>query len=191
MAQINLLKQKQVSFDSLQIVTSLAVKFLFLILVGLVAYYAFLLYRISSETKKFFSIEQQISDKGKQLAARPERNELLTRQQQLKELNTLVGAHPYWSGMLPAMAKVMLKTANVVTFKALKDGTVTMSITVPAITDVEQFLQVFDLPEFNNNFYNIRIGSLGRSQSGDALLISFDVRMNYNPALLASPEGVR
>lgn len=192
MAQINLLKQKQASSsDALQTITSLVVKFLVALLVGLIAYYAFLLYRTSSEAKKAVSLEQQISDKGKQLASRPERNELLTRQQQLKELNTLVSAHPYWSGMLPAMAKVMLTTANVVSFKALQDGTIAMTVTVPNISDVERFLQVFDLPEFNNNFYNIRIGSLGKSQSGDSLLISFDVRMNYNPALLVSPEGAR
>lgn len=192
MAQINLLKQKQASSsDTLQTITGLVVKFLILVLVGLVAYYAFLVFRSSSETKKALSLEEQIAAKGKQLASRPERDELLTRQQQLKELNTLVNAHPYWSGVLPAMAKVMLTTANVVNFKAVQDGTITMGVTVPTITDVEKFLQVFDLPEFNNNFYNIRIGSLGKSQSGDSLLVSFDVRMNYNPALLGSPEGVQ
>lgn len=191
MPQINLLKQNQSSSGSLQLITSVVVKILVAGIVGLVVYYGYLVVKGGSEQKKAISLEQKIEDKRKLLAERPERNELFIRQQQIKELNTLIANHPYWSGLLPALAKVMLQTANVVSFKALQDGSISMTVTVPSVLDVERFLQVFDMAEFNKNFYNIRIGSLGRSQSGDKLVTSFDVRMNYNPALLASPEGAK
>jgi len=45
-------------------------------------------------------------------------------------------------------------------------------------------LQVFDLPDFYSNFYDIHIGSIGKTQVGNQLMTKFDVTMKYNPNLL-------
>ncbi len=184
MAQINLLKQKKAETDIWQLISSLSVKILAVGVLILVVYYGYLFIKTRSVASSTIELEQKMEQERQEIAKIPNRDELFVRQQQLKELKSLIGAHPYWSNLLPALAEATLKSSNFLTFRALADGTLSLSVTVPSIVDLDKFLQIFDIPKFNENFFDIKIGSIGRTQVGDTLQTTFDVRMRYNPVLL-------
>ena len=185
MAQINLLKQqKKNSIDIWQIIASGSVKVLALVLVAVLAYYGYLFYQAHQKSAALVALQQQISAEQRDLSSNPDQNELYTRQQQLQQLMTLVNSHPYWSNLLPALAKATLRSSNYLTLQAMNDGSLTLSVSVPTTEDLDKFLQVFDIPEFNKNFYDVKIGSIGKTQVGNELLTKFDVNMKYNPSLL-------
>ncbi len=185
MPQINLLQQQKKSPDELwRSVSAWSVKILLMALVLLAAYYIYLIFAANSKNQSITGIEQQLLSQQQDLNQVPGKEELFTRQQQLQQLLALVAGHPYWSNLLPALASATLKTANFISFQAMNDGTITLSVSVPSTQDLDKFLQVFDLPEFNQNFYDIKVGSIGKTQVGNQLLTQFNVNMSYNPNLL-------
>jgi hypothetical protein len=185
MPQINLLQQQKKSPDELwRTVSAWSVKFFLAVLVLLVAYYVYLIVAVNGKNQGITSLEQQLLAQQQDLSKISGKEELFTRQQQLQQLMTLVAGHPYWSNLLPALASATLKTANFVSFQAMNDGTITLSVSVPSTQDLDEFLQVFDLPEFNQNFYDIKVGSIGKAEVGNQLLTQFNVNMTYNPSLL-------
>ena len=185
MAQINLLKtQKTSSADPWRIVMSIMVKVLGLLLLILVLYYGYLLFQTSKQNKNIVVLQTKIASDRKELAGTADRDQLLTRQQQLLALQNLVKQHPYWSALLPVLQAATLKSSSYTQLQALQDGTLTLSLRVPDTTELDKFLQVFDLPQFYKNFYNVHIGSIGRTQVGNTLMTSVEVRMQYNTDLL-------
>ncbi len=112
------------------------------------------------------------------------RDELYTRQAQLQQFDGLIGKHLYWSNLFPALAKVTLKQASFTSISATKDGQLDVAVSVPDLLAVDKFLQVFDRPEFNANFNNLRIGAVGKIVSGGQTAYSFDARFNFNSSLL-------
>ena len=184
MAQINLLKQKKNSSDFWTLFTGILVKFLGAVVIFLIVYYGYLFYQAKKTNDATAKVQQQLLLDQKEIDAIPNRDELFTRQQQLKTLLGLVANHPYWSGMLPALASTTLTSANYLTFQAQNDGTMILSVTVPSTEDLDKFLQIFNLPQYNQDFYNVQIAALGKFQVGDTLMTRFDIHMQYNPALL-------
>lgn len=192
MAQINLLKQqKESTSDILQTVTSISVKVLAFALLAVVVYYGYLYFNARAKTKKISDIQATIAAEQKDLGDPAERSKLFTRQQQLQELMKLVSSHPYWSSLLPVLAKSTLNSANYMKIQALTDGTLSLSVTVPSNEDLDKYLQVFDLPQFYNNFYDIRIGSISKTQVGNTLMTQFDVTMKFNTAILQKNGGAK
>src|SRR5579872_5359744 len=107
MPQINLLKQQKRTTDDIwQTVTSVSVKVLVVVLVGVVIYYGYLIYANHNKAGEISTLTVKIQSEQKELASLGGRDELFTRQQQLTQLLSLVSSHPYWSGLLPALAKV-------------------------------------------------------------------------------------
>jgi len=192
LAQINLLKQqKESTSDILQTVTSISVKVLAFALLAVVMYYGYLYFNARAKTKKISDIQATIAAEQKDLGDPAERSKLFTRQQQLQELMKLVSSHPYWSSLLPVLAKSTLNSANYMKIQALTDGTLSLSVTVPSNEDLDKYLQVFDLPQFYNNFYDIRIGSISKTQVGNTLMTQFDVTMKFNTAILQKNGGAK
>jgi len=192
LAQINLLKQqKESTSDILQTVTSISVKVLAFALLAVVVYYGYLYFNARAKTKKISDIQATIAAEQKDLGDPAERSKLFTRQQQLQELMKLVSSHPYWSSLLPVLAKSTLNSANYMKIQALTDGTLSLSVTVPSNEDLDKYLQVFDLPQFYNNFYDIRIGSISKTQVGNTLMTQFDVTMKFNTAILQKNGGAK
>ncbi len=192
MPQINLLQPKKKSPDELwRAVSVWSVRFLIVVLLAVIAYYVVLLLQLHGKNNNIATLQQQILAEQQDLAKITGKDELFTRQQQLQQLMTLVNSHGYWSGLLPALAKATLKSSNFISFQAMNDGTISMSVSVPAIEDLDKFLQVFDLPEFNQNFYDIKISSIGKSVVGTQLLTQFNVNMKYNTAILQPQATVK
>lgn len=184
MAQINLLKQKKATIDIWQVVTSLTVKLLAVVLVLLVCYYIYLFIQAKNTENNISVVESKIQDDRKALAVITNRDELFTRQQQLTELQSLLKSHEYWSGLLPVLKVSTLNQANYAAIRALADGNISMTLSVPSVEELDKFLQVFDLPAVYKNFSDVRIGSIAKSQTVNGIATSVEVRMKYNPAIL-------
>lgn len=185
MAQINLLKQqKTIGRGSLSFLPGLFVKLLVLILAAVVAYYGWSIIKERQVKKETASLQKKVAENKAAAAQNPDRDELLTRQQQLLKLSTLLDNHVYWSQVMPELAKATLKTAHYNSLKVAGDNTLVLNVNVPNLSELDKFLQVFDLPEFSKNFSNIRVGAFHTSQNGDQTVINFEVKMAYNPALL-------
>lgn len=184
MAQINLLKQTSSDTNFLDAGPKILARALAIILALLVVYYIWLFIDLNRTENKTLETRAKINA-DKQLALdMPNRDEFLTRQLQLKGLEGLIGGHPYWSQLLPELSRVTLKNASYKSLTAGSGGEVALSVSVPTLADMSKYMEIFDLPEFNQNFSNIRIGSFSKVQDKTSTSIQFQVKMEYSPELI-------
>jgi hypothetical protein len=182
--EINLLKQNTVSDSYVYLLPKIISRFLLFVLLGCVVYYGWLLFQINSTTASIEKTQQELQEVRTQANNQTNRDELLTRQLQLGQVETLINSHIFWSGFFPELAKVTLKTATYTSLKASTAGEVSLVVTVPNLSELDKFLQVFNNPKYNTNFYNVRIGEFHKVQHDNGTAINFDIRMNFNPAIL-------
>lgn len=112
------------------------------------------------------------------------RDELVTRQEQLNELGTLIDDHVYWSYLLPELGSITLKTAKYTEIDADRDGKLILVANLPSYEDIDKFMQIFDLPEYNEEFSNVRIISISRVQSDDRIVTELRVQLTFNPEFI-------
>ena len=185
MPEINLLKQNTSSGSFSDSAPKIFAWVLLLVLICLVGFYVWLYFQSKSIEEQAKTLQQSMANKKKEALEMEERDELLTRQAQLKALTGLVGGHVYWSQLLPEIAEVTLKTASYASLTAGgADGRISLETTVPSLVDLDKFMQVFDLPQFNKNFNDIRIGGFNKAQTKDGSSIKFRVDMKYNPQII-------
>src|SRR6185503_8986060 len=110
MPQINLLKQT--ATKSPLPTGKISAWVMLLVLVGSLGYYGFLFIQLKTANADITSLQSQISTDQQAAATIPNKNELFTRQLQLKSLDGLISKHVYWSQVLPSLAQVTLKTAS-------------------------------------------------------------------------------
>jgi hypothetical protein len=108
------------------------------------------------------------------------REELLTRQGQLVSLNPLLKNHVYWSGLLPELARVSLRQSSYVSIEAAANGNLILSVKMPTYADLDKFLQVFDLPEYNRQFSNVRVLSINKSADAGLITYIMRVQLTFN-----------
>lgn len=184
MPQINLLKQTHSTTNYADKLPGILVKVFGLILLLVVGYYVSLIMRVSSLSKRADELNRQIATMQQHIAEFTRKPELVTRQGQLKELNALIQNHIYWNSFLPELARVTLVTASYNGLDALSDGTMTLSSSVPTYAELDKYLQVFDRPEFNANFSDLKISGVNQMQDGDSASIAFRLSMKFNTAML-------
>ncbi len=113
-----------------------------------------------------------------------QRQELLTRQGQLKNVNQLLASHKYWSPVLPELARVTLTSAKYTSITADAKGELELTVITPSYAEAEKYLQVFDLPEYNKQFSNVKVMALTKAQVGDLLQTTMRLRLTLNPSFL-------
>lgn len=190
MAQINLLSnqsaKQQLPWHTL---LAIVVKILSGIVIVMLAAWGYFFYAHRSTEKEIFDTQNVIKSTSETLSKLPERRELIARQGQLKAFNGQLAAQPHWSTFLTTrLSPVTLKTSRYVSINAQDDGRLRLSVSVPTYADLDKFLQIFDLPELNKVFSDIKVTSLSKSQVGDALDIRFDVSMKYDPTAIQLGE---
>ena len=185
MAQINLLKQTTVSQDLWQVLPSWAVKILAVAAIGVLGYYGYLFITIRSTEKTINQLRQDIVNTKNQALQEPMRDELITRQAQIKQLGALIGGHNYLSEIFAVLAESTLKTASFSDMKITPEGKLALSVTVPDLVELDKFLQVFDQPKFYANFSDVKMGGFRKAQSENGLSYKFDVSMRFNPAIIS------
>lgn len=185
MADINLLGgENKSSFNLGTTSASLAVKALVVVAVLVVLYYGYLRVQISRTRNSIQSTISKTNQLKSQAVSSKERGEVITRQGQLKNLNTLIKNHLYWSGMLPELARVTLKTASYSSITADSTGLLNMEVLVPDYTSADKYLQVFDLPQFNEQFSDVKVLSITKQQKDDQVQTSMKLQLKFNPEFI-------
>lgn len=184
MAQINLLKQNTDGGVFKQFSPKILVQVLAGVLIILLGYYGFLFFQSKSTDNKIGETQRQIENYRQDALNVPNKEELFVRQQQIKSLKELIGGHLYWSQIFKPLAEVTLKNAKYSSIKVTSANSINLNVKVPSLADLDKYTQVFNLPEINKNFSNIRIGSYSKSQNATSTSIQFSVQMDYNPQLL-------
>ncbi len=185
MTQINLLKQTAPTTNLWAIIPKILARFFLVVLIALVAYYAWLIINSKKIAKDIITTQIEINDGKKEGLHMDKREEVLVRQQQLQAVNDTLTKHLYWTQLFSELARVTLKNANYSSIRVGTDGVVTLTGNVPTIADLDKYLQVFDLSAFNKNFSDIRIGGYNKVQNKDSgSKVSFDLMMKFNPAVI-------
>lgn len=190
MPQINLLGQENTHRNAaLTRLPLYLVRFFVVLFIAVLLYWVYLYVRVKLVVNKVAVAQADIIRIQKETLADKDRRELLVRQGQLSTLDKLLKDQQYWSKFLPELARVTLKSASYLSFSAGKDGTARMSVTVPTYREFDEFLQVFDLPQFNSKFSNVTVSSIGKYQQGDTQSVRFDVTMQYDVNFLKSSDN--
>jgi cell division protein FtsB len=180
MAQINLLGTQAPKTHVSTLVGSYISKGLALVLVLVLLYYGYLIIAAKSKASSITKLETEIAEVEAKLDNSQQKNQLFTRQAQLKDLQQLLKHHVYWSGLVGEMARVTLKNASYSTYAVTDTGAVQVTVDVPNYQELDKFLQVFDLPQFNKQISNVRIRSITKVQRDNSLIISAKIEFTYN-----------
>lgn len=181
MAEINLLDsqahssviQAQGKLWLLRVVTGVFV-------LVILSYLALLVYGFITD-KNISTAESKVSEYQAQFNNNKQKEEVLTRQGQLKNINQLLAAHKYWSPLLPELARVTLTSAKYTSISTDAKGGLELTVSTPSYAEAEKFLQVFDLPEYNKQFSNVRLLALTKSQEANLLQTTMRLRLTLNP----------
>nr|MDQ3018735.1 hypothetical protein [bacterium] len=101
-----------------------------------------------------------------------------------KELNILIKDHLYWSYILPELARVTLKSAKYTAIEAESTGKLNLTVSLASYDDLDKFLQIFDLPEYNQQFSNVKVMSLVKTQQEDVVETVARLQLTFNPAYI-------
>ncbi len=185
MPDINLLQteSRDIGAQASNIVRVFARIFALLVFLAFIAYGVLFVFGWTTQG----SIEDTnvaIQTKQAEAMANKDRNELITRQAQLTELETLVNNHMYWSYLMPELARVTLKSARYTTIEAKDTGKLNLTVNLPTYDDVEKYLQIFDLPEYNQQFSNVRVVNITKTQSESDIQIELNIQLTFNPQFI-------
>lgn len=191
MPQINLLTSEETKRHTLpwEIILTVLVRLCFVAFLALIAYYGFLVYRTKSITQQTATTQDSIAQKQNELLTDQNRRELLVRQGQMHEAAALLAKHQYWSKFLPELARVTLKSSAYLAFSTTDKGTARFAVSVPSYTELDEFLQVFDLPDYYQNFSDVKVTSVSKYQIGDLSGLKFEVELKYNPQFLVQKSN--
>ena len=185
MAQINLLKQTASRQPMSASFFKLLPIIFGLVLLGVIGYYGWLVFSAKSISGKLADLDGKISTESSAAINNPRRGELLTRELQLIDLNSLVAGHLYWSQIFPVLAEDTLKTASYETVTIVpQTNTITLTAQVPTLEDLNKFMQVFNLSKVNQSFSNVRIGGFTQVQGTTGSEVKFTVNMTYDPSIV-------
>lgn len=181
MSEINLLhSDPSVGGRSSSFAAKFIARIILLLVVGVILLYAALYFYTWRNTSKIESVNQQVQTMQTEAMADTERNEVVTRQAQLIELETLIDNHLYWSYLLPELARVTLKSAKYTDIEAKSNGQLNLSVSLPNYGEVEKYMQIFDLPEYNQQFSNVRIIGIDTVQKETAIETLLRLQLTFN-----------
>lgn len=185
MSQINLLKQNTDQGIAAKLSPKILVYFFVFILVCLLGYYGYLFFESRNLDNKIVAERASIEQAQNLALAVPNKDELFTRQQQLKALKDLVAGHVYWTQFLKPLADVTLKTASYQSVRADISGKVSINVQVPTIQDYIHFIEVFNLAKFNKLFYKVNASGYTKVVKDDgSTAYQFNLVMDFDPSIL-------
>lgn len=161
-------------------------KALAVVLVAAIAYYGVVLYLNSKTTKGIAEIKAKIEADQQEIIKNKSRPELLTRQVQLKEAEKIIKNHVYWSRFFKDIANATLKVSSYGGFTTDQGGVIVASVLVPDYPTLDLWLQVFDLPAYNQNFSDVKIVSISPVEKVNFKGYDARIRFTYNVDSLKS-----
>lgn len=187
MADINLLSNNGGSSSFSKSRASWVVRILSVIMVLVILYYGYLFIAIRSSNNQLADWKSKTVQAQADAISRKDRAELLTRQGQLQNINTLIKDHMYWSYLLPELARITLKSANYTSIAADSKGLLTLTVTANSYSELDKYLQVFNLPEFNKQFSDVKVLSLTKSQENSTVQNTMNLQLKFNPDFIRNP----
>lgn len=181
MPDINLLSTNSQHSSYANTGAGLAVKILGVLLVLVLLYWGYLAYAVSQAHKDLATMTAKTAQVQSDAMNRKERNELITRQGQLQSLDGLIKNHMSWSYMLPELARVTLRSSSYTTISVDTAGLLTMTVNAPNYSDLDEYLQVFNLPQFNQQFSDVKVLSINKTQEGSNLETQMRLQLKFNP----------
>ena len=189
MAQINLLKQSTQTHSFIDNTPKILARIFLVVLSLLIIYYLWLFFSSKSIDSQTAKATAKINADTQSALNMKNRDEVLTRQQQVKSLAGLISSHVYWSQLFPELARVTLKTASYSSLKVGLNNDLGLTVTVPSLADLDKYMQIFNLASFNQNFSEIRIGGFNKIQGVNSNSVQFQVLMKYSPGLIQYKPG--
>ncbi|MEZ4180649.1 MAG: hypothetical protein R3B41_04045 [Candidatus Doudnabacteria bacterium] len=185
MADINLLNSEHskvefIASSGSRIVFRLAI----LLAIAVFAYYGYLFLSSIATRNNLVKAQTKVDDYTEQINQNTSRQELLTRQGQLNSVNLVLSKHLLWSELLPELARVTVRSAKYTNISVDQPGTVQLSIEFPNYAEADKYLQVFNLPQYNKYFSNVRVASMVKSQSESGSYIAMLLDLTYDESLL-------
>jgi hypothetical protein len=144
MPDINLLDSSIQQSRSRSVLATLLYRLLFGLLCLVFIGYGLLWYQERRLSNDITEAAATISKHQDELLNNKDRNELLTRQEQVQKLEALTREHLYWSLLLSELPQMTLKTASLISFTANAEGVATMVVSVPSFEELDKFMQVFE-----------------------------------------------
>ena len=185
MSEINLLHSEQAdSGINNSLAAILVARLLLILVIAAFVLYGVLFFYNWRTNNKLTTVKQEVQTLQAQTLADKDRNELVTRQEQLAQLETLIDQHVYWSYLLPELARVTLKSAHYTDIQADSTGKLNLTVSLPSYTDVEKYMQIFDLPEYNQQFSNVRIVGIDTVQKDNVVETKLRIQLTFNPAYI-------
>lgn len=185
MAEINLLKQTSPTQNFSKHIPSLLVKLFIVIGVVVLGFYVWMNIQTKVMDKKISELAEDIVNQKKSALSLAQRDELITKQSQLKEYVGLASTQTYFSGIFEPLAQQTYKNSKYLTMKATADGSVTLKATAPSLQDLHKIFQMFNTEGFMKNFSNVKVGAFFKSKTSDNNdEYLFDIRMNYNTEII-------
>ncbi len=185
MAEINLLNNDRsnsgINTDFIAVVFA---RILLLLVIVAAIVYGLLFFFNWRSNSKLETTNKEVQKLESEALSNKDRNELVTRQEQLTHLEKLVDDHVYWSYLLPELSRVTLKSAKYTRIEADKQGKLNLTVSLPSYSDMDKYLQIFDLPEYNQQFSNVRVVGIDTEQEESALLTSLQLQLTFNKAYL-------
>ena len=77
-----------------------------------------------------------------------------------------------------------LRSAKYTSIDATNDGSLNLAVSLPNYTEVEKYMQIFDLPEYNKQFSNVRIVSIDTLQEETSIEILLRLKLDFNPEFI-------
>lgn len=186
MANINLLSTENTTTSasfSRRLIGLLA-RLLALVLLALFAYYGYLIYDARNTSSKLQEVKEKTAQAQRDALGNKDRLELITRQGQLQGLDKLIKGHVSWSYLLPELARVSLRTASFASVEAAANGKMILTASLPDYKEVDKFLQIFDLPEYNEQFSDVKVMSVTKAQQGSILVTQLKIQLTFNPEFI-------
>lgn len=185
MADINLLTTEVTTGVSLTRRTGVIVaRLLAVLLILLIGLYLFLFIRVRSTDSSIIATQQKTRQAQQEALNNKDRQQLVIRQAQLQHIDTLLKDHLYWSYLLPELSRITLQSAHYATLEVDSTGKLAMNVSVPNYAELDKFLQVFDLPEYNSQFSNVKVLSITKAQEGELITLQARVQLTFNPAFI-------
>lgn len=188
MADINLLGSEKKEFHFSERGFSWLARLMVVVVVAILAYYGYLFYASHKVQGQIDSLRTKTQTAQADAVSNKDRAQLLTRQGQLASLNPLIKNHTYWSALLPEVARVTLKQASYVTMQADSSGTMVLTVSVPDYASMDKFLQVFDMSQYNQQFKDVKILSINKSQEASNLNLNLRIQLSFNPDFIKNPN---
>lgn len=181
MADINLLQPAQGperSSASFSHLNALGVLILVLI-IALYAYFTVAAALAQKNTNKALEEKNKIET---EIKSQEEYATLLSNQDKLKNIQTLLDEHLDWSKFFPSFQEATLKTATYSKVSATSDGGAIISGTVPDFQNLDKLIKAFQLSDFD--FINdVKLTSIALA-SGEKTGIDFSIKITFNKSIL-------